>query len=310
MNAPIESARRMSAEYNGIRAALANAKGRIEHRLVHTDTDTGEATGELLHERLTAEGAASSLVTCPGLRTNDTASLRASLSQLTRDLVPMLEGYREQGCRIVFNLTGGFKSLNGYIQALGMIYADECSYLFESSDEAMRIPRLPLRLDVAAAFRAHLDVFRRMMLGYPVTSEAARDVPESLIDELGGAVCASLWTDVLWQEAKRTLYGEGLLRPLSKSLSFATAFERDLKALAPSRRAQVNEALDGFSAHLDLQKPLLRSETFKALHGAAPLKAATHELYAWSDGDARRLYLHKDPTTGRWIVDGLAEHMR
>jgi CRISPR/Cas system-associated protein Csm6 len=309
-DAPVDTARKSSAEYNGIRAALAGAQSRVEHLLVHTDTDTGEATGRLLDERLSSEGAASSLMTSPGLRTSDTASLRAALSQLTRDLVPMLEGYRRKGYRVVFNLTGGFKSLNGYLQSLGMIYADECLYLFESSAEAMRIPRLPVRVDVVAAFRKHLDLFRRMMLGYPVASEAARGVPESLIDEIDGTVCASVWTDVLWSEAKRTLYGESLLPPLSRALSLEPALEREVATLAPARRVQVNEALDAFAVHVDLGAPLLKSNTFKPLHSAAPFNASTHELYAWSDGDARRLYLHQDRATSRWMIDGLGPHMR
>jgi hypothetical protein len=47
---------------------------------------------------------------------------------------------------VVFNLTGGFKSLNGYLQTVAMISADRCAFLFEGAPELMEIPRLPVRL--------------------------------------------------------------------------------------------------------------------------------------------------------------------
>jgi hypothetical protein len=51
-----------------------------------------------------------------------------------------LPGYRESGYHIVFNLTGGFKSIQGWMQTLGMFYADEIVYIFETGKELLPGP--------------------------------------------------------------------------------------------------------------------------------------------------------------------------
>ena len=43
-----------------------------------------------------------------------------------------MPGYRQSHYRVVFNLVGGFKSLQGYMNTLGMFYADEIIYIFEA----------------------------------------------------------------------------------------------------------------------------------------------------------------------------------
>jgi CRISPR/Cas system-associated protein Csm6 len=72
--------------------------------------------------------------------------------------------FREKQIKVVFNLTGGFKSTNGWLQTLGMFYAGEIVYIFESQSEMLRIPRIPVAIDTAAVqiFRDHLAFFRRL----------------------------------------------------------------------------------------------------------------------------------------------------
>ena len=117
----------MSAELNGIGAVLDRYEPKqLFHLLVHTDTAPGKATADLVREVL---GNQTSLVSASGLRTNDLAAFRAALADLTRQLDALVRSYREQGWFVVFNLTGGFKSLNGYLQTLGMISAEVRIYL-------------------------------------------------------------------------------------------------------------------------------------------------------------------------------------
>jgi len=111
--------RGMSAELNGIGAVLDRYKPKqLFHLLVHTDTAPGKATTDLVQEAL---GHQTSLVSASGLRTNDLTSFRAALIDLTRQLDAVVQAYRAQGWFVVFNLTGGFKPLNGYLQTLAMI---------------------------------------------------------------------------------------------------------------------------------------------------------------------------------------------
>jgi len=59
-----------------------------------------------------------------------------------------LIGYKRNGYRVIFNLTGGFKSVQGFLQSIASLYADEAVYVFETASELLRAPRMPLRLDM------------------------------------------------------------------------------------------------------------------------------------------------------------------
>src|SRR5690606_12625974 len=151
------------------------------HVLVHTDTALGKASANLVQEAL---GNQTSLVSAGGLRTNSLASFREALADLTRQLDALVGSYREQGWFVVFNLTGGFKSLNGSLRTLAMISADRCVFLFERAPELMEIPRLPVRLSELDELREHAPLFRRLAVGYTVRPDDAKGVPESLLMEL------------------------------------------------------------------------------------------------------------------------------
>jgi hypothetical protein len=247
------------------------------------------------------------LLTAGGLRTDDFPSFREALAELTKQIEEWVPGRREQGWTTLFNLTGGFKSVNAYIQALGMLYADRCVFLFEGAPGLMEIPRLPVRLADVDEVRAHLMVFRRLAHGYPVNADAAGGLPDSLllIDE--DQVVTSIWGDVVWERVRKRLLGEKLLDPLSPKIVVDDSVGRTFKDLTESQRVAVNEALDALSAHLDGVRPALKSNTFKKLK-RNPAPPATHELYVSSDGPAWRLLGHFDER-GRFMADFLRTHL-
>src|SRR5690606_11016055 len=141
--------------------------------------------------------------------------------------------YRARGWSVVFNLSGGFKSLKGYPQTLGMISADRCVFLFEGAPELMEIPRLPVRLSHVDELREHLTVFRRLAVGYVETIDEARGVPEALLMEDDGSVITSVLGDVAWARHREALLAETLLDPLSQKLRVAAPVSKtfaDLEA--------------------------------------------------------------------------------
>lgn len=297
--------RRMSAELNGIGAVLDRYKPRqLSHLLVHTDTAPGKATADLVQEAL---GNQTSLVSAGGLRTNDLVSFRAALADLTRQLDALVRSYHEQRWFVVFNLTGGFKSLNGYLQTLAMISADRCVFLFEGAPELMEIPRLPVRLSEIGDLREHAALFRRLGVGYIVRADDAKGAPDSLLMEVDGEVTTSVLGDVAWARHRATLFAEKLLSPLSTKVRVADAVQKVFAGLEAAHKVQVNEALDEFSAYVDHGRTLPKSRTFKKLRGD-PVPGSTHELYAWSDGAAGRLFGHYD-AGGAFVFDRLAGHL-
>lgn len=302
-NAPTQ--RKMSAELNGIGAVIDRYQPKqVFHLLVHTDTALGKATTDLVQEAL---GNQTLLVSAGGLRTNELSSFRTALADLTRQIDALVQAYREQGWFIVFNLTGGFKSLNGYLQTLGMILADRCVFLFEGAPELMEIPRLPVRLSEIEELREHATLFRRVAVGYTVKADDAKGAPDSLLMEIDGEVTTSVLGDVAWARHRATLFAEKLQSPLSTKLRVADAVQKVFAGLEAAQKVQVNEALDELSAHIDHGRPLPKSRTFKKLQGH-PVPGSTHELYAWCDGATGRIFGHYD-ASGVFVCDRLAAHL-
>ena len=150
--------RKLSAEFNAIFDVLQHYKpDQIHHLLIHTDTALGQATAELVGSMLDSKD----LLTAGGLRTDNLTNFREAVAQLTRDLAERVKRAKDEHWFVVFNLTGGFKSLSAYLQALGMIVADECVFRFEGEAQLLVIPRLPLRLDEIEVAAKYMDVFRR-----------------------------------------------------------------------------------------------------------------------------------------------------
>jgi hypothetical protein len=246
-------------------------------------------------------------LTAGGLRTDDFPAFREALSELTVKIEEWTR-IRSQGGTILFNLTGGFKSVNAYLQALGMLYADRCVFLFEGAPALMEIPRLPVRLAEADEIRPHLSLFRRLTHGYQVAEKEVGGVPDSLLLVDDGQATTSVWGEVVWHRVRKTLLGEILLAPLSAKLVVRDkdALCKKFDNLPADKRVQVNEALDALSAHLDGVRSLLKSNSLNKLEGDQA-RPATHELYLWSDGAAWRLFGHFEGN--RFMADTLGPHL-
>lgn len=299
--------RRLSAEINGISAVLDRWKpSRVQHLLVHSDTAVGKAAVDIVKAVLEKDGQQVQLLTASGLRTDNLLSFRAAVADLTVLIEEWIPGHRQRGWRALFNLTGGFKPLIAYLQALGMIYADGCVFFFEGSSELMEIPRLPVRLAEADEIRPYTSVFRRLKHGYQVSERDAVGVSDSLLMFDDGQATTSVWGDVVWGRVRKELLAEGLLDPLSPKLVISEPVRKAFDGLEEARRVQVNDALDALSAHLDGARSPLKSEAFRKLSGN-PLPPSTHEFYLWSDGAAWRLFGHYE--NERFIADSLGPHL-
>ncbi|HRF00482.1 MAG TPA: hypothetical protein PLI18_08190 [Pirellulaceae bacterium] len=290
--------RALSAELNGVFGyyddrPLGHPADR--HVLLHTDTLLGEETAGLLHGCLIRFGLSTTLQTFPGLRTDTLLNFQESVVSLIGWCQEELPGYRASGFRIVFNLTGGFKSIQGWMQTLGMIHADEIVYIFESANELLRIPRLPVAFEVGTkqVLRNHLPFFRRLATSHAVPwSAELRDIPEAFFVRMDDEVGFSPWGKLVWEQGRADLYGEQLLDPPSRRLRFSDRFRRAAAALAHDRLVILNERIDDLTRYLATGENLRRLD-FKPLRGN-PLPNSTHEFDAWADQAAWRGFAHFD----------------
>lgn len=283
---------RLSAELNAITRfydGQPRQGAQDQHILVCTDTWLGETTAQLVGAWLEAQGINSVQVHRQAdLRTLAIDEFQLALSDLTLWCAQTLPGYRAMRYHVVFNLTGGFKSVNGFLQTLAMLYADETIYVFESGDQLLRLPRLPLQMADDALLREHVVALRRLSRNLPVAESV--DMPETFIMRIDDEVALSPWGQVVWQEKARALYGEQLWPSPSPRIRYADSFEPSLSGLAAERLWQVNQRIDDLAECLEARIARKRLD-LKPLKGKTMLPS-THEIDAWADGDARRIFGH------------------
>ncbi|MCA9258969.1 MAG: putative CRISPR-associated protein [Planctomycetales bacterium] len=306
-------AARMSAEINAILqiydGSLASANSQDVHYLLCTDTWLGEVAGEAIAAWLRDHGLTVQVQRQVDLQTRDQQAFQASLADLAKWCEQTLPGYRASRFRIVFNLTAGFKSVQGFLLNLAMFYADEAVYIFESGDSLLRIPRLPVELNAEPIVASHLEAFRRLAMQLSVDARQIVDIPETLLLTVGEQVTLSEWGTLVWNRTRGQLYERKLHPPPSGRIVYGPQFERSVAGLSSERLYYINYRLDPLARFLegeqnDRLNP--RSLRFHALQGN-PTPPSTHEFYAWSDRGAARVYGHFEGNL--FVLDRLGEHL-
>lgn len=229
--------RSLSAELNSLlswKTQLQNMQPNSPqdmYLLLATDTALGRSTAEIIQQWLQQQGYSTNIVSASGLNTATLNGFRESLSELVKTLVELLTSYKERGYSIYFNLTGGFKALNGFLQALSTIYADQTFYLFEGSKELLFIPRLPFSLDAEQLILKDLHIFRRLAYQLAVSSQQCKDLPDSLLFYIDDQATLSEWGELLWQSCYKKIYQQQLFPSISEKVIVASGFEKTTKDL-------------------------------------------------------------------------------
>ena len=250
--------RRISAELNGIYGIY---NGRLpqnspdQHHLICTDTAQGQKTGELIRDFLADQGFNAYIVTPEGLSTKDTAAFTTGIKALIQWLEENVPWQRDSGYRVIFNLVGGFKSLQGYMNTFGAFYADEVIYIFEAQTaDLITIPRLPIQIDTTL-IQKHRTEFALMAAGKVYPRRELKDIPETLLEFLEEGddetdTGLSAWGTLIWNRAKADLLGKGLLPfpRLAYTRTFHNDFNRENDAKA---RLKLQETLATVSYNLE-----------------------------------------------------------
>ena len=240
--------RRASAELNGIYGIYGGSflrNSNDQHYLICTDTAQGQQTGKLIKDFLKNNGFSTVHIVTPAkLSTKDTNAF----SDGTKELIKWLEEFVPKppsSYEVIFNLVGGFKSLQGYMNTFGAFYADEVIYIFESSTDLIRIPRLPIKIDTSV-IENNLVKFAMMAADEMYPIEQLEGFPETLLELVAdnGNTFAGLsaWGTLIWNRTKADLlYKELLSFP---SLTYQNTFIRDFnREKSAKERLKLQETL-------------------------------------------------------------------
>ncbi|MEB3124027.1 MAG: hypothetical protein VKL41_22725 [Snowella sp.] len=244
--ANIEAIRKASTELNGIYGIYENrlSRGKKDlHFLIATDTIQGLTTAEIVQIFLQQQDLYNTNIYAPsGLSTANTEDFSLGIDSLLVWLQETIPPLKEQGYRINFNLVGGFKSLQGYLNTIGMFYADEISYIFEGKNaELITIPRLPIVVDLNG-LKEHTLTFALLDAGMNLTLKETKGIHETMLIEIDGQMILSTWGQLIWNQAKAELLSGDLLA--FPRLVYQDNFKRDYQQLREVKeRVKLQETL-------------------------------------------------------------------
>ncbi|MBE9079040.1 putative CRISPR-associated protein [Romeria aff. gracilis LEGE 07310] len=210
--------------------------------LIATDTAQGQEAANLVKDFLEQQGINTQIIMPKGFSTENTEKFTEGIDQLISRFESELPGYKESGYQVCFNLVGSFKSLQGYLNTIGMFYADEIIYIFEGQgSEVIKIPRLPIAID-QSAIEPFAVQFALMEAGFDAERAELEGIQEALIYPIENDVTLSEWGKLIWKQAKKeSLSGSLLGFPY---LKYESSFIQDYKTQAKqAERVKLQETL-------------------------------------------------------------------
>jgi putative CRISPR-associated protein (TIGR02619 family) len=210
------------------------------HELLATDTALGRLAAEIIREYLVSNGLTASIYAPAQLSTANPSRFSRGIKTLIKWCEKTIPGYRRSGYRVIFNLTGGFKSLQGYLNIVGMFYADRLVYIFEGSQELLTVPRLPIRV-AHEALHEHRVPLAMMAQGDLIPRKRISAIPGGLLETDAGLATLSDWGLLIWTRARDELLGD---EPLDfPRLAYSARFRKAFDRATPSQRVALQETL-------------------------------------------------------------------
>ncbi len=289
----LETQRELSAELNGLWAFYENQPKKHTndfHYLIHTDTWLGGEVAKNLQMVMEQQGLTIQLEKIEDLRTSSLGDFRNGIGNLISFLEKLLERYQNSH-KIIFNLSGGFKSIQGVMQTLASIYADEVIYIFEGSKTLLSIPRLPMKLDEGVV-KTYFRELRRLSLDLPLKPEEVNRLPQVFLYRVENQIDLSEWGRLIFERSKNELYPKKLWDSPSEQIQYGKNFSQSLQGLDESRLKHINERIDDLTRYIEHgNNHNINRLDFKQLKGN-PIKGSTHEFDAWADRDTKRIFCH------------------
>jgi putative CRISPR-associated protein (TIGR02619 family) len=248
----VKSKRKLSAEMNGLYGLYEDQLQRAcddVHVLIGTDTVFGRRAVQVLETFLRGSDISNVQTWIPEqLSSANNLSFSYGIKELLRLCEENIPQYRDSGYRVIFNLTGAFKSLQSYLNIAGMFYADEIVYIFEGSNQLLRIPRLPIQVDLEI-LKTYCTQLALLDAGAILAQSDVAGLPEGLLDiDQHGDSTLSEWGRLIWNRARRDLYRGELLR--FPNLVYEESFQRDFRRASSDEKVDLHMTLAKVSALL------------------------------------------------------------
>ncbi len=285
-----EKLQKLSAELNALLRYNRFEKNDI-YKLLCTDTYLGRKSAELIENYLKSRNLNVSIYQPKDLKTSEIESFHIALTDMVKDLSEELQGYKDSGYEIVFNLTGGFKSVNSFLQTMASLYADKSLYIFESSNELLTIPRIPIKVDEKIIIK-NIQIFRALELNILQRNKELENFPKTLILNMGNEYTLSAWGEIVWQKVKIEFYKNELIEPLQKSkIEYSKEFKKDFQKLNQKEKLQLNKSIVKLEQYIAHGKNL-KSLRYHDLKGEVA-QNYSHEFYPFDGNDSRRVYCNE-----------------
>jgi len=239
----LEIKKRLSAELNGILGFYqSNPKDAEDiHYLISTDTMQGIKCANILTNYLSELGYNAQIFTPKSLNTKTKYNFDEGVKELISWCDSTLPGYKDSGYQVVFNLTGSFKSLQGYMNTIAMFYADKIIYIFESTNsELIEIPKLPIKIDTDI-FTKFIDKLLLISAGLNPLVNSVTELPELMFDVIDKQVTFSVWGELVWQGIKKELLGNNLVE--LPSLKYSDKFKKLFTEASQIDKIKLQESL-------------------------------------------------------------------
>jgi putative CRISPR-associated protein (TIGR02619 family) len=237
---------------NGIYALYKkqlNQGSKDMHWLIATDTAQDQVTAKMVEEFLRQHGLTADVYTPQGFSARSTESFTNGIDEFLNWIDETVPGYKDSGYQICFNLVGGFKAIQGFANTIGMFYADEIIYIFEGSQDFIRIPRLPIQVDKSVIKPVQFALMASGV-GVWVKLSELQSVPETLIFVVGEEATLSNWGRLTWNNCKRELLARDLLE--FPCLVYEDWFKKDYKKtnVDSQKKFELHEVLSEVSGSM------------------------------------------------------------
>lgn len=131
--------------------------------LILSETEEMKKEEPFLKNYLQKKGFEVYVKTIDGLKYKESQFKMSGLRSLVNNLTHLIDSYKEKNFRVVMNATGGFKAETAYSTVLAQLRHIESYYIYETFNEIVPLPHLPLSLDIEywVKFKKFFEFYER-----------------------------------------------------------------------------------------------------------------------------------------------------